>query len=413
MDPHERALLAEIASDLGYGIETLLARVAHARTEEQLIASQRLEAVGRLAGGVAHDFNNILSVILTYAGFAAEQLEPADPIRHDIQQIHAAGRRAADLTRQLLAFSRKQILEPEVTSLKTVVHGIEGMLRRLLGEDIDIAVHLERALGNVMADPGQMEQVLMNLAVNARDAMERGGQLTIETRNVELDEEYAAQHTAVTPGPYVSLAVTDSGSGMSDETRRSIFEPFFTTKEKGKGTGLGLAMVHGIVTQSGGNIWVYSELGHGTTFKIYLPRVDTPVAACDSAPPRVAVLGDETLLLVEDDAAVRRAAERILQVAGYHVLTAASGDEALGIAERHAGEIRLLLTDVVMPGMSGPEVAERLRQSRPSLEILFTSGYTDNAIVHHGVLDAGTHFLTKPFSVTDLTLKVRAVLDER
>jgi len=327
--------------------------------------------------------------------------------------LATAGRRAADLTRQLLAFSRKQILEPEVTSLKTVVHGIEGMLRRLLGEDIDIAVHLERALGNVMADPGQMEQVLMNLAVNARDALERGGQLTIETRNVELDEEYAAQHTAVTPGPYVSLAVTDSGSGMSDETRRSIFEPFFTTKEKGKGTGLGLAMVHGIVTQSGGNIWVYSELGHGTTFKIYLPRVDTPVAACDSAPPRVAVLGDETLLLVEDDAAVRRAAERILQVAGYHVLTAASGDEALGIAERHAGEIRLLLTDVVMPGMSGPEVAERLRQSRPSLEILFTSGYTDNAIVHHGVLDAGTHFLTKPFSVTDLTLKVRAVLDER
>ncbi len=411
-DVDERALFEEIAVDLGYGIETLRARVAHARTEEQLVAAQRLEAVGRLAGGVAHDFNNMLCVILAYAELAMKQLHKEDPVYHDIEQMREAGQRAATLTRQLLAFSRKQILEPRVTNINTVIGGIEKMLRRLIGEDIDIQVHPERDLGNVMADPGQLEQVIMNLAINARDAMPEGGKLTIETNNVELDENYATGHLSVEPGQYIRLSVADTGMGMSPETRSHIFEPFFTTKEVGKGTGLGLSMVYGIVKQSGGNIWVYSEPGQGTTFKIHLPRVDAAVASRKPLRPTSPATKNELILLVEDESSVRMAAERILQSAGYRVIVAGSSREALLECQRHAGQIELLVTDVVMPELGGRELAERLRQSNPELKVLFTSGYTDAAIVRHGVLDAGTHFLGKPFTVADLTRKVREVLDK-
>jgi PAS domain S-box-containing protein len=382
------------------------------KLEEQLKLVQRLEAVGRLAGGVAHDFNNLLSVIISYAGFAVDALRESDPVHADIVEIQKAGQRAAALTRQLLAFSRKQILEPEVLSINKVVTGIESMLRRLLGEDIDIEVHRADELGSVLADPGQIEQVIMNLAVNARDAMPQGGKLTIETINAELDEDYAEQHVAVKPGRFVMLSVTDTGSGMDAETRAHIFEPFFTTKEKGKGTGLGLSTVYGIVKQSGGNIWVYSEPGRGTTFKVYLPRVDAPAADIKRRPVSVMATGSETVLLVEDEEAVRRLADRILRSAGYKVLTAAGGSEALLLCEKHDGVIDLLLTDVVMPHMSGRELAERLAKTSPKLKVLYMSGYTDNAIVHHGVLDPGTRFIGKPFAAAELTRKVREVLDE-
>jgi len=328
-DPKERALLEEISLDLGHGLETLRARQAHAGTLAQLVAAQRLEAVGRLAGGVAHDFNNLLSVILTYSGLVIDQLHAADPIRGEIEQIHAAGQRAAALTRQLLAFSRKQILEPRITNLNSVIAGIENMLRRLVGEDVNIEVHSAHDLGNALADPGQLEQVIMNLAVNARDAMPGGGKLTIETANVDLDAEYAEAHISAKPGRYVRLSVADTGSGMTDEIKHRIFEPFFTTKEAGKGTGLGLSMVYGIIKQSGGNIWVYSEPGRGTTFKIYLPLVDAPVSRQRSVQPHAASGNNELILLVEDEPAVRRAAQRILEKAGYRVLAAGDANEAL------------------------------------------------------------------------------------
>jgi len=380
--------------------------------EDQLGLSQRLEAVGRLAGGVAHDFNNLLTVINSYAMFAINELRESDPIRADVKEIQKAGDRAAALTRQLLAFSRKQILEPEVLSLNKVVSGIESMLRRLLGEDIEIVVSLTDEIGSVEADPGQLEQVIMNLAVNARDAMPQGGRLTIETCAVELDEDYAEQHVSAAPGSYVRLSVSDTGAGIDAQTRDRIFEPFFTTKEKGKGTGLGLSTVYGIVKQSGGNIWVYSEPGQGTTFKVYLPRVDAPAIDARRKTMPVMASGSETVLVVEDEDAVRKIAERMLRMAGYHVLSAANGGEALLLCERHGDEIDLLVTDVVMPQMSGRELAERLAKLCPKIKMLFMSGYTDNAIVHHGVLDPGTRFIGKPFSGADLTRKVREVLDE-
>jgi CheY-like chemotaxis protein len=286
------------------------------------------------------------------------------------------------------------------------------MLRRLLGEDIDLAVRPARDLGSVLADPGQLEQVIVNLAVNARDAMPRGGRLTIETANAELDEGYAEQHVGVTPGPFVLLAVTDTGTGMDAHTREHVFEPFFTTKEKGKGTGLGLATVYGIVKQSGGSIWVYSEPGRGTTFKVYLPRVSQPAVEIPRRAAPVVVTGSETVLVVEDEEAVCRLAERILRGAGYEVLTASSGGEALLLCERRGGEVDLLLTDVVMPQMSGPELAERLSRTNPGLRVLYMSGYTDNAIAHHGTLDPGTRLIGKPFAAAELTRKVREVLDE-
>ena len=382
------------------------------RLEEQLHSSQKLEAVGRLAGGVAHDFNNLLSVVLANAEFALDAVRRGDPLFRDLTEIRAAAERAASLTRQLLAFSRRQILEPEVLTLNHVVSGIEGMLKRLIGEDVEVSLELERELGNVIADPGQIEQVIMNLAVNARDAMPKGGTLKILTANREIDERSAARHEPVRPGSYVMLAVTDSGAGMDAATRERIFEPFFTTKEKGKGTGLGLSMVHGIVNQSGGTISVHSEPGRGSSFHVYLPRVDAPVADGRRRPEPVDATGRETILLVEDEEVVRRVTERILKKAGYTVLSAASGGDALLLCERHTGPIDLMLTDVVMPHMSGRELSERVSGLRPGLKVLFMSGYTDDAILQHGVMQSAARFVGKPFSAAELTAKVRALLDE-
>ena len=380
--------------------------------EEQLRASQKMEAIGSLAGGIAHDFNNLLSVILSYAEFAVEALRDGDPIRDDLLEVRKAGERATALTRQLLAFSRKQVLQPELIELNRIATGLEKMLRRILGEDIDLVQRLAPELGVTVADPGQIEQVLMNLVVNARDAMPNGGKLTIETDNVEVDEAHAARRPDIRPGSFVRLAVTDTGCGMDAETRARIFEPFFTTKGKGKGTGLGLSTAYGIIKQSGGHIWVYSEPGQGTTFSVYLPReAGGTMPAPGSREIAPAAHGDETILLVEDEDAVRELARRILDGSGYAVLTAANGGEALLACERHAGPIHLVLTDVVMPLMSGRALADRLARVRPEARVLYMSGYTDNAIVHHGRLDAGTHFIGKPFNATDLARKVREVLD--
>ena len=382
--------------------------------EQQLRLSQRLESVGSLAGGIAHDFNNLLSVILCCTDFAMGRVRDDDRARDELLEVKKAGERAVALTRQLLAFSRKQVLQPVVLDLNQIAAGIEKMLRRILGEDIDYVQVLAPDLGLVRADPGQIEQVLMNLVVNARDAMPTGGKLTIETCNVDLDEEYAARHVATKPGPYVSLVVSDTGCGMDAATRARIFEPFFTTKEKGKGTGLGLSTVYGIVKQSGGNIWVYSEPGQGTTFKIYLPREISAKMAVNAS--RLAVVqtppaGTETILVVEDEEAIRHIAQRILGEAGYTVLTAPAASDALLTSKAHQGTIHLLLTDVVMPQASGRALAERLAVARPGIKVLYMSGYTDDAIVHHGTLDPGTHFIGKPFSAADLTKKVREVLD--
>jgi len=382
------------------------------KLERQLQVSQKMEAIGSLAGGVAHDFNNLLSVILSYTEFAMQALREGDPLKADLLEVKKAGDRAAVLTRQLLAFGRKQLLQPVPLNLNHVAEGVEKMLRRILGEDIDYVQVLAPDLGVVRADPGQIEQVLMNLVVNARDAMPEGGKLTIETSNVDIDEEYAAHHVGVKPGSYVRLAVTDTGCGMDDQTKTQLYEPFFTTKEKGKGTGLGLSTVYGIVKQSGGNIWVYSELGLGTTFKIYLPRELSVKATANRLrailkPAR----GTETILVVEDEEALRKVAMRSLEAAGYTVLAAAAGDEALLISAQHAGIIHLLLTDVVMPRMSGQALAQSLLKTRPMAKVLYMSGYADNAFVHHGVVDEGTHFIGKPFTATDITRKVRDVLD--
>ncbi len=383
------------------------------RLEEQLRASQRLESIGRLAGGVAHDFNNLLSVILSYTSIALESAELVPSLRSDMTAVRQAGERAATLTRQLLAFSRKQVLQPKVLCPADVVEGIEGILRRLLGEDIDLLVTRQYAVGNAKVDPGQLEQVIMNLAVNARDAMPEGGKLTIETRNVELDDAFAAKHTAMQPGPHVLLSMSDTGCGMDENTLARMFEPFFTTKESGKGTGLGLATVYGIVKQSGGSIWAYSELGKGTSFKIYFPRIDAPsIAAPSLAPKRARTKGTETILLVEDDAGVHSVVTRMLKRAGFTVLGAESPSDALRLCEDRSTSVDLVLTDVIMPEMSGRALATQLQAMRPGLPVLFMSGYTDNAIVHHGVLDEGSAFIGKPFTEVELTSKVREVLDE-
>lgn len=380
--------------------------------EEQLRQSQKLEAIGMLAGGIAHDFNNLLTVICGYSDLSLMRLREEDPLHRNISEINKAADRAAGLTRQLLAFSRKQVLQPRVLDLNAVVSELEKMLRRLIGEDIGLATVLESELGSVKADPGQIEQIIMNLAVNARDAMPQGGKLTIETTNVYLDEEYAKVHVAVVPGPYVMFAVSDTGTGMDSRTQARIFEPFFTTKEKGKGTGLGLSTVYGIAKQSGGNIWVYSELGRGTTFKIYLPRVDEGAQEYERpAETEDAFLGAETVLLAEDEEMVRKLARSVLEMSGYQVLEAANGGAALLICERHTEPIHLLLTDVIMPEMSGRELAERLAQLRPEMKVLYMSGYTDNTIVHQGVLDEGANFIQKPFPTDALARKVRDVLD--
>jgi PAS domain S-box-containing protein len=382
------------------------------KSEEQLRQWQRVEAIGRLAGGVAHDFNNLLMTIKGCSELLLGGLDPHDARREEVEEIRKAAERATALTRQLLAFGRRQVLQPQVLDLNEVVANMDRMLQRLIGEDIQLLTVLDPELWSVKVDPGQIEQVIMNLAVNARDAMPGGGKLTIETANVVLDEEYAVRHVAVKPGPCVMLAVTDNGCGMDKETQSHLFEPFFTTKNKGEGTGLGLSTVYGIVKQSGGNIWAYSELGHGTTFKVYLPRVEEGVKAYrPKVAPTVPPGGPETILLVEDEEAVRTIVSKILQNKGYTVLEAHHGHEALQICKDYEGPIHLMVTDVVMPHMSGRELAERLTFLRPELRVLFMSGYPDNAIVHHGVLGAGTAFLQKPFALSALECKVRELLD--
>jgi signal transduction histidine kinase len=382
------------------------------RTEDHLLRVQRLEAIGQLAGGVAHDFNNLLTVINGYADVGIESLPSTDPLRLDLLEIRKAGEHAAGLTRQLLAFSRKQVLKPLVLNLNTVIVRVEKMLRRLIGEDMDLVTVLDPALGHVNADPGQIEQVVINLAVNARDAMPNGGLLTLETANVDLDDAYTERHAGMWPGPYVRLSVTDSGMGMDAETKARLFEPFFTTKEHGRGTGLGLATVYGIVKQSGGSIWVYSEPGSGTSFKIYLPRVASQVDAPSLAPKPVArAAGNETVLVVEDDEGVRRFTTRVLEAAGYRVLVAGNGHEALSLAQHARDRVNLLITDVIMPHMNGRRLAERLAERWPALQVIYVSGYTDATIVRHGMLDPGTYFVAKPFSAVELTNKVREVLD--
>ncbi len=382
------------------------------QTQGQLAQAQKMEAIGQLAGGVAHDFNNLLTVIAGRSHLALEQLPADHPLRRHIDLIRTTTDRAAALTRQLLAFSRKQVLEPTVLDLNALVAGLVPMLQRLIGEHIELTTAPTEPLGRVRADRSQLEQVILNLAVNARDAMPQGGALTVETANADLDEAYAKGHPGATPGAFVMLAVADTGHGMDADTQARIFEPFFTTKAQGKGTGLGLATVFGIVKQSGGNIWVYSEPGHGTTFKVYLPRVEE---ALDSAAPApaTAVLprGSETVLLVEDDDEVRSLAHETLQSGGYTVIPAANPNEALRLAADGSRPIHLLVTDVVLPQLSGRGLADRLSADHRELRILYMSGYTDEAIVRHGVLDAGTAFLQKPFTPYALLAKIREVLD--
>jgi two-component system, cell cycle sensor histidine kinase and response regulator CckA len=380
--------------------------------ERQFRQAQKMEAVGRLAGGVAHDFNNALTAISGYSDLLLEDLEPDDPKRADVAEIRAAAQRAAGLTRQLLAFSRKQVLQTRVLDLNDVVRGLDKMLRRLIGEDVRLEIALSETPAVVRADAGQLEQVILNLAVNARDAMPEGGRLTIETANLEFDDAYARDHQEVSRGRYSMLAVSDTGAGMDAEVLSHLFEPFFTTKEAGKGTGLGLATVYGIVKQSGGSIWTYSEPGHGAVFKIYLPHLDEPHEAQESATAgHPAAGGRETVLLVEDDDAVREIVWRALSGRGYTVLRAPGGSAALEVAGAHPEAIDLLLTDLVMPGMTGRELASALSAERPGLRVLFMSGYTDDAVIRHGVLGAGMPYLEKPFTPEPLFRKVRAVLD--
>jgi len=381
------------------------------RLEQQLFQAQKMEAVGRLAGGVAHDFNNLLGVITGYGEIVHRRLAGEDPLREKVEQILRAAERAAGLTRQLLAFGRRQVLQPKVLDLNAVVFDMEKMLRRLIGEDVEFTTVLEPRLGSVKADPGQLEQVLMNLAVNARDAMSEGGRLTIETRNADLNEEYAARHPPTRSGPYVALVVTDTGSGMDAATQARIFEPFFSTKEVGRGTGLGLATVYGIVKQSEGYVWVYSEVGVGTTFKIYLPRIDEQAKLARQQEPGPLLRGSETVLLVEDEASLRELLREALEASGYSVLVARDGAEALQIAEAHVGTIQIMVTDVIMPGMTGPKIVDLVAPTRPEMKVVYISGYSDASVTRHGLIAAGTSFLSKPFSPDALLRKVRGSLD--
>ena len=380
--------------------------------EDQFRQAQKMEAFGQLAGGVAHDFNNLLSIILGYSDLLLQSLPKSDPSRQLVDEIYKAGERSAALTRQLLAFSRKQVLVTRILNLNEVVTDTDKMLRRLIGEDIRLTSTLDSQPWLVLADAGQIEQVILNLAVNARDAMPQGGRLTIETRNVKLDEDYVRTHKDARSGPHVLLSITDTGSGMPPEVIAKIFEPFFTTKEPGKGTGLGLATVYGIVKQSGGHVAVYSEVGIGTTFKIYLPRTEQAsepkIVSRVLIPPR----GTETILLAEDEAGLRTLTKLILSQCGFQVLEAVDGEDALRVAAAHDGPIHLLITDVVMPGKGGRAVAERLADLYPGLRVLFISGYTDDAVIRHGVLRDGVNFLQKPFIARVLASKVREVLDK-
>jgi two-component system cell cycle sensor histidine kinase/response regulator CckA len=404
--------LSYVESDTGsYAIAFVSDISQRKELEEQLLHAQKMEAVGRLAGGVAHDFNNMLTVISGYNRMILDELPVADPLRGYAEEVLNAAERAAGLTNQLLAFSRRQVMQPRVINVNTIMSQTQKMLQRLIGEDIALSMSLAPDIGNIRADPGHVEQSIVNLAVNARDAMPTGGRLTIETANVVLDENYARTHMGVAPGDFVMIAVSDSGHGMDAETRKRVFEPFFTTKAKGKGTGLGLATVYGIVKQTGGDIWVYSEPGCGTTFKLYFPRVAEQVgslAASAGEPARKA--GGETILVVEDEKAVRELTVRMLKHLGYIILTASSGAEALEISSAHQGNIDLLLTDVVMPNMSGRQLADALLLLRPQTKVLFLSGYTENTVVHHGVLEKGVDFLPKPFTRENLAKKLREML---
>ncbi len=410
-DREELALLDDLAMNIGFAMELAAQAEQRRQLEAQFLQAQKMETVGRLAGGIAHDFNNLLTVINGTTSLAMDQVPPGDPLRRDLAEIQAAGERAANLTRQLLAFSRQQILKPDVVDLNGLVGGVHTMVQRLIGEDVNLVIIPGKELGSVRADPRQLEQVLLNLVVNARDAMPDGGTLTIETRNVELDAAHAELHASVRPGAHVLLSVSDTGVGMDEVTQQRIFEPFFTTKEAGKGTGLGLATVYGIVKQSEGSIWAYSEPGQGSTFKIYLPRVDQAPHARVSTRAAAKAQGTETILLVEDEVAVRRLAERILTSAGYTVLAAGDGVEALQLLAQRGTPVHLLLTDVVLPGISGRELAAQVESTHPEVRVLYTSGYTDDTILRHGVLDSVTHFLGKPYTVAELTQRVREVLD--
>jgi PAS domain S-box-containing protein len=385
------------------------------RSEEQLRQAQKMEAIGRLAGGVAHDFNNLLSVILSRASILLEEMAPGDAIRDDLEEIASAGQRGADLTRQLLMFTRQEVVAPRVLDLNLAVANLDKLLRRVVGEDVELAYHRTEVPELVQADPSHLDQVIMNLVVNARDAMPSGGKLTLETRSMVLDEDYARTHLGVAPGPYVMLAVSDTGTGMDRETQKRIFEPFFTTKERGKGTGLGLSTVLGIVERAGGAVWVYSEPGRGTTFRVYLPRVKGEPDAEASGPTSVEadLRGTETILLVEDEDQIRRVAREILLKQGYRVIEARNGVEAMAEAEKHPGPIDLLLSDVVMPQMGGPELAERLVRIRPTMKVLCMSGYTDDALLRHGALKGSIAYLQKPITPATLARKTRTVLDSR
>jgi two-component system cell cycle sensor histidine kinase/response regulator CckA len=415
------AELTRVNNDLRKQIaERERAEEALRRSEEELRQSQKMEAIGRLAGGIAHDFNNLLSIILSYSAMMMEALPAEDPLRADAEQIAIAGQRARDLTRQLLAFSRRQMMRPEVLDLTEVVRGLEPMLRRVLGEDIELTIALAQPTSLVKADPGQIQQILMNLVVNARDAMPDGGKLWIESSNVSLDETQlpaharSVSHLGVAPGPHVCVSVSDTGVGLDEETQAHIFEPFFTTKPKGKGTGLGLSTVLGIVQQSGGHVAVDSTPGQGATFKIFLPCTSEPLAPVP--PPRerrpaASNKGTETVLLVEDEGQLRVLARDILRSAGYQVFDAPNAAEAIKISQRHAGPIHLLVTDVVMPHIGGRELARRLAAERPRMRVLYMSGYTDDAIVHHGIIDPGIAFLPKPITPDTLLGRVRETID--
>ena len=383
--------------------------------QEQFRHSQKMEAIGRLAGGIAHDFNNLLTIIKGYSQLSLHELKEEGPLKENIEEINKASEKASDLTRQLLSFSRSQMMEMKVIDLNNIVRNLDKMLRRVIGEDVELITCLADDLGRIKADPGQIEQVIMNLAVNAKDAMPSGGKLAIETANVELDGIYARSHIGVKPGRYVMLLVSDTGMGMAPEVKKKVFEPFFTTKEKDKGTGLGLSTVYGIVKQSGGDIWVYSEPSYGTTFKIYFPRVDEPQdieGVKEEGVEEGLPLGDETILLVEDNEEVRKVTARILKMQGYRVLEASNEGDAFSICDQHDGPINLMVTDIVMPKMDGPELAKQLLSLYPEMKVIYMSGYVENIIPHHGILEKGMEYIQKPFTVNELARKVREVLDK-
>jgi len=407
---YENAIIFPIKDAKGKIVNFACAKrdITHERElEEQFRQAQKMEAVGKLAGGVAHDFNNILTVINGYCELMLKSLPPGDKLVKPLEQIHKAGEKAALLTNQLLAFSRRQVIQPKIKNTQKI-------LERLIGEDIKLITRLEPNLWNIKIDPAQVDQVIMNLAVNARDAMPRGGSLIVETANVELGEDHAETNISVKPGPYVMLAVTDTGIGMDKETQSHIFEPFFTTKSKGKGTGLGLSTVYGIVKQNGGYIWVYSEPGKGTTFKIYWPRAQEKITTTSSTIKGSSNFkGSETILIAEDDPGVRELAVNVLKDQGYTVLEASNGQKALEISQSYTGPIHLLITDVIMPEMSGQELAEKLSTEHPEAKILYMSGYTDDFILHHSLLEKDLEFIQKPFSPSILLKKIRKVLDRK